>query len=151
MPRKKQITTAEPAATALSAPTPQAESAASVIETSGRDTAKFDTSAPKPESSAPGDNTPPADGTGKHYGPPYKAIFTSADKGFELGENRRFKQRVFTFKDKPDEAVLAALKEHGFTYRPAEKAWTTEATAESRVLTDRLAKQFAGNDVSMSR
>ena len=96
-------------------------------------------------------NTPTTDGTGKNYGPPYKAIFTSHDKGFELGENRRFKQRVFTFNDKPDEPTIAALKQNGFTYRPAEKAWTTEATAESRVLTDRLARQFAGNESSMSR
>jgi hypothetical protein len=51
----------------------------------------------------------------KNCGRPYKAIFTCSTKGFEMGENRRFKQRVFKFKDKPDEATLAALKENGFT------------------------------------
>src|ERR1700733_14835844 len=35
------------------------------------------------------------EGQGKNWGPPYKAIFRSAAKGFEMGENRRFKQRVF--------------------------------------------------------
>ncbi|MDB5328656.1 MAG: hypothetical protein JWM57_4225 [Phycisphaerales bacterium] len=93
----------------------------------------------------------PVDGPGKNYGPPYKAIFTSAEKEFELGEDRRFKQRVFTFKDRPADDVIAALKENGFTYRAAEKAWTVPATAESRVVTDRLARQFAGAESSMGR
>ena len=57
-----------------------------------------------------------------------------------MGENRRFKQRVFTFKEKPAEEVLAALKEHGFTYRADEKAWTIPANADTRKLTDELAR-----------
>ena len=139
MPRKKRTDAAE------AVPTPEANAATAMIE------------APTPATSAPAAETndpsptPPTDGTGKNYGPPYKAIFSSQDKGFELGENRRFKQRVFTFKDRPTDDVIAALKDAGFTYRAAEKAWTTPATAESRVLTDRLARQFAGPDASMSR
>jgi hypothetical protein len=80
----------------------------------------------------------------KNWGPPYKSIFSCPAKGFEMGEDRQFKQRVFKFLDKPEEHVLAVLKEHGFTYRAAEKAWTVNATAENRVLTDRLAREFAG-------
>ncbi len=75
---------------------------------------------------------------------PYQPIFVSQNKGFEMGENRRFKQRVFFFKDKPDEHIRAMLKEHGFVYRPAEKAWTIEASATNRVLSEHLAKVFAG-------
>lgn len=93
----------------------------------------------------------PTDGTGRNYGPPYKALFTSPDKGFELGENRRFRQRVFTFKERPSPDVIDRLKQHGFTYRAAEKAWTVEATAESRVLTDRLARELAGPEQSAGR
>jgi hypothetical protein len=82
----------------------------------------------------------------KNWGPPYKAIYTSAEKGFEMGENRRFKQRVFTFKDKPDEQIIAALKDAGFKYRAEEKAWTVQATPATRELSDQLAMQFAGVD-----
>lgn len=88
---------------------------------------------------------------GKNWGPPYKAIFTSATKGFEMGENRRFKQRVFIFKDKPAPDVLAALKDNGFTYRPAEKAWTIPANAATRELSDQLARQFGGESPEISR
>ena len=88
---------------------------------------------------------------GKKWGPAYKSIFSCPAKGFEMGEDRRFKQRIFKFLDKPEEHVLAALKEHGFTYRAAEKAWTVNATAENRVLTDRLAQEFAGINQGMER
>ena len=80
----------------------------------------------------------------KHWGPPYKAIFTCPEKGFELGENRRFKQRVFLFAEKPDTEIMAALKENGFTYRGEEKSWTVPATALTRKLTDDLARTWAG-------
>jgi len=86
----------------------------------------------------------------KNWGPAYKSIFNCPTKGFEMGEDRRFKQRVFKFSEKPEEHVLAALKEHGFTYRANEKAWTVNATAENRVLTDRLAREFAGIEQGMS-
>lgn len=112
------------------------------IETTG--TATLEPAA-EPSSSAPVGETPEStEQTAQNWGPPYKAIFTSTATGIEMGENRRFKQRVFMFKDKPDEQIIAVLKENGFTYRPAEKAWTIPATAESRLLTDRLAKEFAG-------
>ncbi len=87
----------------------------------------------------------------RQWGNPYKALFTSATKGFEMGENRQYKQRVFLFNDKPDEQMRQALKENGFTYRPAEKAWTIQASATTRELSDRLAREFAGVDQSMSR
>jgi hypothetical protein len=91
------------------------------------------------------------EGQGKNWGPPYKAIVSSAAKGFEMGENRRFKQRVFIFKDKPAPEVLAALKDNGFTYRPAEKAWTIPANAATRELSDQLARQFGGESPEISR
>jgi hypothetical protein len=75
---------------------------------------------------------------------PYKQIFSSSAKGFEMGENRRFKQRVFKFSERPDQAVIDVLKEHGFTYRPNEKAWTIPANPETRALSEELAHQFAG-------
>jgi len=87
----------------------------------------------------------------KNWGPPYKAIYTNAAKGFELGENRRFKQRVFTFNDKPDAEVNESLKTAGFKYRAEEKAWTVPATAVTRELSDDLAKQFAGAEQVESR
>jgi hypothetical protein len=92
----------------------------------------------------------PAEGEhGKNWGPPYKAIYTGKD--FEMGENRRFKQRVFTFREKPAEDVIAALKDAGFTYRANEKAWTIQADAASRILSDDLAQQFAGQGAGMAR
>lgn len=80
----------------------------------------------------------------KNWGPPYKPIYTNVEKGYELGEDRRFKQRVFKFKEKPDEQTLAALKEAGFRFRAEDKSWTIQADAASRELSDRLAKQLAG-------
>jgi hypothetical protein len=87
----------------------------------------------------------------KNWGPPYKAICTDAANGFEMGEDRRFKQRVFKFKDKPEAETLQALKEAGFTYRAEEKAWTIPATPATRELSDNLARQFAGDEPSRER
>jgi hypothetical protein len=91
----------------------------------------------------------PANPEAKNWGDPYKAIVST--KAFEMGENRRFRQRVFKFKEKPADEVLAALKEHGFTYRAAEKAWTIPADAATRRLSDELARQFAGPSLVNSR
>jgi hypothetical protein len=88
--------------------------------------------------------------TPKNWGPPYRAIYTNTDKGFELGENRRFKQRVFTFREKPDAETIEALKAAGFRYRGEEKAWTVQATAVTRELSDDLARQFAGEQAKQS-
>jgi hypothetical protein len=85
----------------------------------------------------------------KNWGDPYKAIVSTPT--FEMGENRRFKQRVFTFKEKPSDEVLAALKDNGFTYRANEKAWTLQANPETRKLSEELAEQFAGQFQSMRR
>lgn len=123
MPRKKQQAT-ETAQTETAAATAVAESSTQTAEEQGR-----------PE--------------GRDWGNPYKALVTTA--GFEMGENRRFKQRVFLFKEKPSDEVLAALKENGFTYRAGEKAWTIQADAETRRLSDELAREFAGQTASMSR
>jgi hypothetical protein len=114
-------------------------------ETTGSATAVMDP-APATEAHAE-DGQAPA----KNWGPPYKSIFSCPAKGFEMGEDRQFKQRVFKFSEKPEGHVLAALKEHGFTYRASEKAWTVNATAENRVLTDRLAREFSGIDQGMER
>lgn len=86
---------------------------------------------------------------GRHWGNPYKAIVTTPD--FEMGENRRFKQRVFLFKEKPTDEVLAQLKEAGFSYRANEKAWTIEATPANRLLSDDLAQHFGGQSAGKSR
>jgi hypothetical protein len=87
----------------------------------------------------------------KNWSDPYKQIFLSMTKGFEMGENRRFKQRVFIFRDKPEQSVLDTLKEHGFTYRPAEKAWTIPANPDTRRLSEELAHQFAGEAQGINR
>lgn len=87
----------------------------------------------------------------KNWGPPYKAIFVCPAKGFEMGEDRRFRQRVFKFTEKPSENILAALKENGFIYRPGEKTWTISASSETRLLADRLAKEFEGAQQAASR
>jgi hypothetical protein len=90
-----------------------------------------------------------ADPDAKNWGDPYKAIVSTP--AFEMGENRRFKQRVFTFKEKPSDDVLAALKDNGFTYRANEKAWTIQANPDTRRLSEELAEQFAGQFQSMRR
>jgi hypothetical protein len=89
----------------------------------------------------------------REWGNPYKAIFVSKAKGFEMGENRRFKQRAFIFAEKPDQGIIDTLKEHGFQWRMGDKAWTIEATPANRVLSDQLAREFAGQaqDQGMSR
>lgn len=92
-----------------------------------------------------------AEGQGKNWGPPYKAIFTSTAKGFEMGEDRRFKQRVFKFKEKPAPEILERLKDAGFVYRGEEKAWTIHADNASRLLSDELAAEFAGESRDLSR
>lgn len=88
-------------------------------------------------------------GNGNNYGNPYKAVVTT--QVFEMGEDRRFKQRVFKFKDRPADEIIARLKDAGFTYRPQEKAWTITANAETRVMTDRLAQELAGPEAGLSR
>ncbi len=85
----------------------------------------------------------------KNWGDPYKAIVSTPS--FEMGENRRFKQRIFMFKEKPGAEVLAALKDNGFTYRANEKAWTIPANPDTRKLSEELAGQFAGTSQGMSR
>jgi hypothetical protein len=92
---------------------------------------------------------PNADGQAKNWGDPYKALVTTAT--FEMGENRRFKQRVFTFKEKPADDVLSALKDNGFTYRANEKAWTIQANPDTRRLSDELAQEFAGQSQGIAR
>jgi hypothetical protein len=89
--------------------------------------------------------------TPKNWGPPYKAIYTNAVKGFELGEDRRWKQRVFKFSDKPGPDVIDALKAAGFKYRAEEKSWTVQATPVTRELSDQLAQQFAGEEIGTGR
>ena len=42
----------------------------------------------------------------------YKTRFTCV--AFEMGENFKFKQRVFRFNEKPEAKVLDALKDNGF-------------------------------------
>jgi hypothetical protein len=79
---------------------------------------------------------------------PYMRLFACDEKGFEMGEHRQFKQRVFLFDAKPSDQIRATLKDHGFTYRAAEKAWTIPATAENRLLSEHLAKVFAGQEQS---
>jgi hypothetical protein len=103
-----------------------------------------------PPQSAQGD-TPGAeqDEQQKSWSDPYKPIFSG--KGFELGEHRRFKQRVFRFDEKPAAELLAKLKEAGFTYRAAEKAWTIPANPDTRKLTDEMAREMAGPAAGMSR
>ena len=92
---------------------------------------------------------PVAEERGKNWGDPYKSIVTT--QAFEMGENRRFKQRVFKFSEKPAEDVIAALKDAGFTYRAAEKAWTITANPDTRKLSDELAQQFRGPGQAMER
>jgi hypothetical protein len=55
------------------------------------------------------------------------------------------------FKEKPSDEVLATLKDNGFTYRANEKAWTIQATPDTRKLSEELAEQFAGPSRGMKR
>ena len=145
MPRKKKQTTetmpveSTGAATAVAEPAPESSAVPAWID--GPPT----TAEGRPVN---GDEQPAED---RKWGDPYKVIFVSKDPPFEMGEDRRWKQRVFKFGQKPGEEVLAALKEHGFTYRASEKAWTIHANADTRRLTDELAREFAGQAQGMSR
>lgn len=88
---------------------------------------------------------------GRTWANPFQSLFVSSDNSIEMGINHRYKQFVFLFKDKPSENIRAALKEHGFVYRPAEKAWTLQESAEARVLCQHLSKVFSGQSQGMSR
>jgi hypothetical protein len=77
----------------------------------------------------------------------YRAIVTCSRKGFEMGENRRFNQRVFTFAEKPAPEILGKLKSLGYVYRGAEKAWTVQASAVTRLEADRLAAELSGQSL----
>lgn len=147
MPRKKKNQSTEvvtqPSAesdTAVAEPASTAEAAATQPETHPVERPAWIDGPPDPLQDREGPRAEPS----RNWGEPYKAIFTCPEMGFELGENRRFKQRVFMFSERPDDAILSELKENGFTYRAAEKAWTVPANAESRKLTDELARKWAG-------
>ncbi len=86
------------------------------------------------------------DPAAKNWGDPYKALVTTAT--FEMGENRRFRQRVFKFSEKPSgRSAGKQLKDNGFTYRANEKAWTIQANPDTRRLSDELAEQsYHGSD-----
>ena len=92
-------------------------------------------------------NVPVVEERGKNWGDPYKSIVTT--QAFEMGENGRFKQRVFKFSEKPADDVIASLKDAGFTYRAVEKAWTITANPDTRKLSDELAQQFRGPGQAM--
>jgi|ERR1043165_1613479 hypothetical protein len=80
----------------------------------------------------------------KQWADAYSSIFSSPTRGFEMGENRRFKQRIFKFTEKPEQSIIDMLKKNGFVYRPSEKAWTIAANPATRQLSEQLAKQFHG-------
>ena len=112
----------------------------------GSPTAQMDLDAQHDQSDGEQAGSPQQSGPrGRNWSDPYKTIFTCPEMGFELGENRQFKQRVFRFSEKPSTAVLDRLKEEGFIYRGGmEKAWTIPATPETRRLTDEMAREWAG-------
>ena len=51
----------------------------------------------------------------------------------------------------PNAEVIDTLKQHGFMYRPHEKAWTLKASYASRTISDRLARQFADSGAEIDR
>jgi hypothetical protein len=144
MPRKKTDNTEKPtiATTAVAEPATTPTPAAETIDPEMVDGKPAIHDA---QLDASGEPTP------KNWGPPYKAIYTNAAKGFELGEDRRWKQRVFKFTDKPGPHVIDALKAAGFKYRGEEKSWTVQATPVTRELSDQLAQQFAGPEADVGR
>ncbi len=87
----------------------------------------------------------------KPFANPYRAIMTNPVKGFELGENRQFNQLVFTFKDNPGAEVTGKLKEAGFIYRAAEKAWTLQASPTARELAWKVATELRGPATDIER
>ena len=75
----------------------------------------------------------PADGDQpRQWANPYRAVFTSTVGGLEVGEDRRFKQVVVGFADRPGQDVTDRLKAAGFRYRAAERSWTAPASAAAR-------------------
>ncbi len=151
MPRKKQLDKTEPQDLQQEHATVADATAARDIDALGaadaQATSPATTTSPQPpEAQHPQPNEAPATGEPQRWSNPYWAVFTCREKGFELGENRRFKQMVFTFADNPGPDVTAKLKEAGFVYRGAEKAWTTPATAASRELAVDLARELKGEE-----
>ena len=96
-----------------------------------------------PEGAGPDQPQPAAEGQPeRQWAPPYRAAFTSALGGLEVGEDRRFKQVVVSFADRPSSEVTDRLKEAGFKFRPAERSWTAPASAVAREFAHSLAQEL---------
>jgi hypothetical protein len=153
MPRKRKSTAAENTSSSESTQTAVAEAPAPAQQHGSHPVTDVAKAAPVAESPTAADtykpapsktSEPKAAADDKGWSKPYVALLVCREQGFEMGENRRFKQRVFLFKDKPTEEIRNTLKEHGFVYRPLEKAWTVAATHANRIVSDRIAKELAG-------
>jgi hypothetical protein len=118
------------------------------IEAPATDTAAADTHSPH---TAVADPTDERQDQPKQWAKPYRAFLSCSEKGFEVGEDFRFKQVMFRFDDDPGRDVTQKLKDAGFKYRPNEKSWTISASAASRELAQQLANEFMGASQSMSR
>jgi hypothetical protein len=82
---------------------------------------------------------------------PYRPIFHSNSKQFEYGEDRRYRQIVFHFQEKPEQDLIDKLKSHGYKWRSDDKSWRVQADAVTRVEASRLANEIHGEEPGVSR
>ena len=72
-------------------------------------------------------------------------------KGFELSENQCSKQLVFRFAENPGKNITDQLRQAGYEYRRANKAWTISATPANRNAALSLAVEFKGDRLETQR
>jgi hypothetical protein len=88
----------------------------------------------------------------KKWAEPYRPVVVNAEAGFEFGENKLANRLVFSFAEKPSEEVRARLRHFGYFFDEKQKAWTANATAQTREIARRLVEEFsAGKGNSAQR
>ena len=73
----------------------------------------------------------------------YRPSVINTDAGFEFGENKFANRLVFTFFEKPSEEIRAKLRHYGYLFDDKQIAWSVNATAQTRVIAERLIEEFA--------
>lgn len=97
------------------------------------------------------DSEPGAGTERKQWSNPIWVMFACPAKGFNLVENRRFKQFAFYFDADPGAEVKGMLKETGFIYRPGDQSWTLPVTAANHELAVYLARELKGEELDKGR
>jgi hypothetical protein len=99
---------------------------------------------PAPAARAPGDESehePAAEARGEEQVtklPRQRTLVNNPRQGYKIVEDRNTWSMVIAFEQKPDQATLDLVKQHGFKWSPERKAWTQYLNHEARVAAEKL-------------